>query len=195
MLPPAEHVHWWFATGFLLIALVLVAEAAVGPEIWRRRAWRAYLFPGLLFGLGVCMWPVMVFFTNSTIHMVAHGAWAQALMLAGAAELGLARGKLHSRYWRLCTSLAFVVSGLALLVHEQNPWLFQRSAFLHHALGWTSLVAAFFPFVQTLRPRVATAAMMGFATSFLVAAVLLYCDRDVAPVFGHLSQVAGVPHR
>jgi hypothetical protein len=195
MLPPAEHVHWWFATGFLLIALVLVAEAAVGPEIWRRRAWRAYLFPGLLFGLGVCMWPVMVFFTNSTIHMVAHGAWAQALMLAGAAELGLARGKLHSRYWRLCTSLAFVVSGLALLVHEQNPWLFQRSAFLHHALGWTSLVASIFPFVQTLRPRVATAAMMGFATSFLVAAVLLYCDRDVAPVFGHLSQVAGVPHR
>jgi hypothetical protein len=26
-------------------------------------------------------------------------------------------------------------------------------------------------------------------------AVMLYCDRDVAPIFGHLSQFAGVPHR
>jgi hypothetical protein len=24
---------------------------------------------------------------------------------------------------------------------------------------------------------------------------MLYCDRDVAPVFGHLSPVAGVAHR
>jgi hypothetical protein len=24
---------------------------------------------------------------------------------------------------------------------------------------------------------------------------MLYCDRDVAPVLGHLSQFAGVPHR
>jgi hypothetical protein len=194
MTPPAEHVHWWFATGFLLIALVLFAEVVVGSDVWRRRSWRTYLFPGLLFGLGVAMWPVMVFFTNSTIHMIAHGLWAQGLMLAGAAELGLARGKLHSQYWRLCTSLAFLVSGAALLVHEQNPWLFQRSAFLHHVLGWISLVAAIFPFAQALRPRSVTAAA-GFATSFLVAAIFLYCDRDVAPIFGHLSQVAGVPHR
>jgi hypothetical protein len=25
--------------------------------------------------------------------------------------------------------------------------------------------------------------------------VLLYCDRDVAPIFGHLSSQAGTPHR
>src|SRR5205823_11659238 len=68
--PPAEHVHWLFATGFLLLGLTLVAEVVVGPEVWRRRAWRAYLWPGLLFALGLLMWPVMVFFTNSTIHMV-----------------------------------------------------------------------------------------------------------------------------
>jgi hypothetical protein len=136
----------------------------------------------------------MVFFTNSTIHMVAHGSWAQVLMLAGGAELGLARGKLHSRYWRLTSSLALLVSGGAFLVHEQNPWLFQRSAFLHHALGWTLLAGAVFPLLQTFRPRSLVAAT-GFATTFLVAAVLLFCDRDVAPIFGHLSNLAGVPHR
>jgi hypothetical protein len=25
--------------------------------------------------------------------------------------------------------------------------------------------------------------------------VLLYCDRDTAEIFGHLSRFAGVPHR
>src|SRR5207247_11212997 len=87
MEPPAEFVHWMFATGFLLLGLCLLAEAVVGTEVWRRRAWRAYLWPGLLFAMGVLMWPVMVFFTNSTIHMVAHGSWAVVLLLAGAAEL------------------------------------------------------------------------------------------------------------
>jgi len=24
---------------------------------------------------------------------------------------------------------------------------------------------------------------------------MLYCDRDTAPIFGHLSPYAGVPHR
>ena len=91
MQPPAEFVHWMFATGFLLLGLCLLAEAVVGTEVWRRRAWRAYLWPGLIFAMGVLMWPVMVFFTNSTIHMVAHGSWAEVLMLAGAAELGLVR--------------------------------------------------------------------------------------------------------
>ena len=84
MQPPAEHVHWLFATGFLLLGLCLLARAFVGAEVWDRRAWRAYLWPSLLFGLGLFMWPVMVFFTNSSIHMVAHGAWAQTMMLAGA---------------------------------------------------------------------------------------------------------------
>ena len=72
MQPPAEHVHWLFATGVLLLGLLLLAEAIVGREVWRRRKWRAYLWPSLLFGLGVFMWPVMVLFTNSTIHMLAH---------------------------------------------------------------------------------------------------------------------------
>jgi hypothetical protein len=53
MQPPPEHVHWLFATGFLILGLCLLAEAAVGPDIWRRRAWRAYLWPSVAFVLGV----------------------------------------------------------------------------------------------------------------------------------------------
>jgi hypothetical protein len=192
--PPAEHVHWLFATGFLALGLCLLGEAVVGTEVWRRRAWRAYLWPSLVFGLGVFMWPVMVFFTNSTIHMLAHGAWAEVLTIAGAVELALVRGKLQSGWWRLAMTAAFVVSGTALLVHEQNAWLFQRSAFLHHLLGWTLLVAAVFPLARVLRPR-SQAAAAGFALTFVVIAVLLYCDRDVAPVFGHISELAGTPRR
>lgn len=134
-MPRAEMVHWLFATGFVLLGLCVLAEALVGEEVWRRRAWRAYLWPGLAFGMGVLLWPVMTFFTNSAIHMVAHGSWAQAMMLAGGAELGLARGKLRNPLWRLATPFAFAVSGAALLVHEQNAWLFARAAFLHHLLG------------------------------------------------------------
>jgi hypothetical protein len=194
LMPRAEMVHWWFAAGFLLLGLVLLAEGIVGREVWARRRWRLYLWPGLLFLMGVLLWPVMTFYTNSTIHMIAHGSWAQALMLAGGAELGVVHGRLHSQYWRLCMALAMVVSGGALLAHEQQHWLFARAAFLHHALGWTILVGAVFPLVQAFRPRSLVAAT-GFATTILVVAVMLFCDRDVAPIFGHLSQLAGVPHR
>ena len=31
----------------------------------------------------------------------------------------------------------------------------------------------------------------GFALTFVVLAVLLYADRDVAPIFGHLSDIQG----
>jgi uncharacterized membrane protein YraQ (UPF0718 family) len=86
------------------------------------------------------------------------------------------------------------VSGGAFLLHEQNPWLFQRSAFLHHLLGWTVLAAAVFPLLRTFRPRSLVAAT-GLAATFVAMAVMLYSDRDVAPIFGHLSQQAGAPHR
>ncbi len=189
MQPPAEHVHWMFATGFLLLGLLLLTEAVVGPEVWRRRRWRVYLWPGVAFAMGVLMWPVMVFFTNSTIHMLAHSAWAQAMMLAGAAQLGLARGKLQSRYWELTMALALLVSGAAFLIHEQNGWLFSRAAFLHHALGWTAIAGSVFPVGRTLRPW-APIWQGGLAVTLLAFAVLLYCDRNLAPIFGHLSQAA-----
>jgi len=194
MQPPAEHVHWMFATGFLILGLCLLAEAVVGTDVWVQRRWRAYLWPGTLFLMGVLMWPVMTFFTNSTIHMLAHGTWAQVLMLAGATELALVRGKLRSKWWRLAMTSGFLVSGTAFLVHEQNAWFFQRSAFLHHLLGWTLVGSAIFPLARTIRPR-SQAAAAGFALTFVVVAVLLYCDRDVAPVFGHISPLAGPPHR
>jgi len=192
--PQAEFVHWWFATGFLILGLSLVAEVVVGPEVWGRRPWRRYLWPGTCFVLGLLMWPVMAFYTNSMIHMVAHGSWAQVLMVAGGAELGLVRGKLHSQYWRLASSVGLLVSGTALLVHEQNGWFYARAAFLHHTLGWLAIGASVFPLIQAFRPRSVTAAY-GFAMTFVAIAVLLYCDRDIAPIFGHFSLFAGVAHR
>jgi peptidoglycan/LPS O-acetylase OafA/YrhL len=116
------------------------------------------------------------------------------MMLSGAAELGLVRGKLHSRYWRLTMPLAFVVSGAAFLIHEQNTWFFARAAFLHHLIGWTLIIGAIFPLIAVFQPRSAVW-RSGFALTFVVLGVMLYCDRDVAPVFGHLSPLAGQEHR
>jgi len=192
--PRAEFVHWLFGTGLLVLGLIMVAEAIVGETVWRMRPWRVYLWPGIAFGLGVLMWPVMTFFTNSAIHMIAHGSWAQALMTMGAAELGLAKGKLSSRWWKLAAPVGIAISGIAFLVHEQNPWFFARAAFLHHLMGWTLIGASLFPLALIFRPR-SSLARSGFALSVLALAAMLYCDRDIAPIFGHLSQLAGPPHR
>jgi len=194
MEPPSEMVHWLFGMGVLLLGLIRLAEVIVGDSVWALRPWRVYLFPGIAFGLGILMWPVMTFFTNSAIHMLAHGAWAQALMVMGAAELGLARGKLHSRGWRLATPVGIAVSGAAFLVHEQNGWFFARSAFLHHLVGWTLLGMALLPLALVFRPR-SIALRAAFALSIIALSVMLFSDRDLAPVFGHLSPLAGAPHR
>jgi hypothetical protein len=190
MEPPAEVVHWMFGIGFVFLGLCLLAEAIVGPDVWRRRNWRGYLWPGIAFLMGILMWPVMVFYTSSAIHMLAHSAWAQALMLVGAAQLGLVRGKLHSQLWELTLPLALVVSGLAFLIHEQNPWFFSRSAFLHHALGWTLLAGAVVCLGRAVQPR-SPVFNAGFAMVIVTVAALLFCDRNIAPIFGHLSPLAG----
>jgi hypothetical protein len=190
--PRAELVHWAFGAGFLLLGLILLAEVIVGAEVFGMRRWRLYLWPSLAFGLGVLLWPVAVFFTSSTLHMLAHASWAEVAMLAGVVELALVRGKLTSRWWTLSLSFALLVSAAAFLIHEQNPWLFSRSAFLHHAIGWTLLVAAIFPLGQVLQPR-RTIWRVGFAATWIVLAVMLLSDRDVAPIFGHLSELAGGP--
>ena len=194
MQPPAEHVHWLFATGILFLGMLLVAEAIVGPEVWRRRKWRAYLWPSLLFGLGVFMWPVMVFFTNSTIHMLAHSSWAQMMMVAGAAELGLVSGKLKSRYWKLAVPVMLAVAGSAFLIHEANPWLYSRSAFVHHLCGWMLLIGALFPLGAAFKTR-SLFFKAGYGLVVVAVSVALFTSRDVAPVFGHLSPSAGVAHR
>ena len=56
------------------------------------------------------------------------------------------------------------------------------------------MIGAVFPLARALRPRWAVA-NAGFALVFVVVAVALYADRDLAPVFGHLSPLAGEPHR
>jgi hypothetical protein len=187
--PLPEHVHWLFATGFLFLGVCQLAESIVGERVWERRAWRAYLWPAVAFAMGLWMWPVMVFYTSSTIHMVAHGVWAHVLMLAGAAQLGLVRRKLIDPRWELTMALAFFVSGLAFLLHEQNGWLFSRSAFLHHVLGWTLIAGSVFPLARSFRPGGA-GLRAGYAATMGAVAVLLYSHRDVAAIFGHLSDLA-----
>ncbi len=190
MAPRAELVHWAFAAGFLLLGLVLLAEVIVGDTVFAMRRWRLYLWPSLAFTIGIMLWPVSVFFTNSTLHMLAHASWAEVAMLSGAVQLALVRGKLHSRWWTLTVAFALLVAAIAFLIHEQNPWLFSRSAFLHHAIGWTLIVCSVFPLMQSFQPRRPLWGA-GFAMTWVVLAVMLFCDRDVAPIFGHLSRYAG----
>lgn len=189
-MPRAESVHWLFATGILAFGLCMLARAIVGDEIWNESVWRRYLLPSVLFGIGVTMWPVTVFFTNSSIHMIAHATWAELVMVAGVFQLGLAAGRLHSRWWNLAVPVAIAVSGAAFIVHEQNPWLFMRSAFLHHLIGWTLVIGSLIPLALVFRPR-STAISAGFAGLAIAISVMLYADRDLAPIFGHLSPLAG----
>jgi hypothetical protein len=190
LVPKAEIAHWLFASILLLIGLVLLAETIVGPEVFRQRRWRAYLWPSLLLTAGVLLWVVVIFSTFSTMHLLAHSAWAESAMIAGAVQLAVVRGKLTSPRWALVTVAAMLLTGTSFLVHEQNGWLFSRSAFLHHTLGWTFIVAAIFPLGQAIRPR-GVVWNLGFAITIIVVSVMLYADRDLAPIFGHLSDLAG----
>jgi hypothetical protein len=185
MVPRAEIAHWVAASVALLLALILLSEVIVGPEVFRRRRWRAHLWGAVALGGGVGLWIIAIFSTFSTMHLVAHSLWAEASMIAGAVQLAVVRGKLTSPRWSLVTSGALFLSGVAFLVHEQNGWLFSRSAFLHHTIGWTLVTAALFPLGAALRPR-RMVWSAGFAFTFIVLAVMLYADRDSAPIFGHL---------
>lgn len=184
MIPRAESAHWLAAAIALLLGLLLIAELVVGPEVFRRRLWRAYLFPAVVVVSSVGLWVIAIFSTFSTMHLLAHAVWAQVALVAGAVQLAVVRGKLTSPSWALVPGVALLVSGVAFLVHEQNDWLYARSAFLHHAIGWLLVVAAIFPLGEALRPRQA-AWRAGFALTFVLLAVLLFADRDVAPIFGH----------
>ena len=183
MIPTAESAHWVAAATALLLGLVLLSEAIVGVEVFRRRPWRAYLFPGIVIVSSVFLWVITVFSTFSTLHLLAHAVWAQAALLAGAVQLAVVRGRITSPLWSLVPAFALLVSGAAFLVHEQNDWLFSRSAFLHHAIGWMLVVVAVFPLGEALRPR-RVIWRAGFAVTFFLLAVLLFADRDAAPIFG-----------
>lgn len=190
MLPRAETAHWLAAAFALLLGLVLVSEVIVGTSVFRKRPWRAYLWPSLALGSGVFLWLITIFSTFSTIHLLAHALWAEAAMIAGGVELAVVRGKLRSPHWSLVTAAALLVSGAAFLVHEPNPWLYSRAAFLHHVIGWMLVVGALFPIGQALRPRWPVW-RAGFALTFIVLALFLFADRDAAPIFGHFGGITG----
>jgi hypothetical protein len=190
VIPKAETAHWIAAAVALLVGLLLVSEAIVGTEVFRRRAWRAYLFPVVVVVSSVLLWVITIFSTFSTMHLLAHALWAQAALVAGAVELGIVRGKLRSPNWSLVPAFALLVSGVAFLVHEQNDWLYSRSAFLHHAIGWMLVVVSIFPLGQALRPR-QVVWRAGFALTFVLLAVLLFADRDAAPIFGRFGVGGG----
>lgn len=187
MLPRAESAHWIAAAIALLVGLLLLAEVIVGSDVFRRRAWRAYLFPSVVLVSSVLLWVITVFSTFSTMHLLAHAVWAQAALLAGAVQLAVVRGKLVDPRWSIVPALALLVSGAAFLVHEQNPALYSRAAFLHHAIGWMLVVAALFPLGQAFRPR-HPLWRTGFALTFVLLAILLFADRDSAPIFGHFGE-------
>ena len=175
----------------------MLAEAIVGRTTSGAAGrWRIYLWPGLAFALGVLMWPVMTFFTNSAIHMVAHGAWAQALMVMGAAELGLARGQAAEplveardagRRWpsrarrSSCTSRT---PGSSPARRSCTTWSAGRWSLGVALPARARLPAALGRAAVRLRDRCSSR-----------SSVMLFSDRDVAPVFGHLSPLAGAPHR
>jgi hypothetical protein len=190
MVPPPEEAHWVAGAIALLVGLLLIAEVLVGPEVFRRRTWRAYLFPSLVLVSSVLLWVITIFSTFSTLHLLAHAIWAQAALLAGAVQLAIVRGKLTSPAWSLVPGAALFVSGVAFLVHEPNDWLYSRSAFLHHAIGWMLVVSALFPLGQALRPR-QVLWRFGFAATFVLLAVLLFADRDAAPIFGRYGLGGG----
>src|SRR2546430_6400029 len=117
-----------FATGFLILAACLLAQAIVGDDVWNRSAWRRYFFPGLGFVMGLAMWAVAVLAGGSMIHLNAHFTWAQGMMLAGGAHLRLARGKLRHRPWCLTMPLPLGGSGLSFPAPQQHGGPYSRSA-------------------------------------------------------------------
>ena len=186
MIPKPEEAHWLAASVALFVGLLLVAELIVGRDVFRERAWRAYLLPTVVICSSVLLWVITIFSTFSMLHLLAHAIWAQAALVAGAVELAVIRGKLRSPRWSLVPAFALFVSGVAFLVHEQDAWLYSRSAFLHHAIGWMLIVVALFPLGQALEPR-RVVWRAGFALTFVLLAVLLFADRDAAPIFGRFG--------
>jgi hypothetical protein len=190
VIPRPETAHWIAGAVALLVGLLLLAEAIVGTDVFRRRAWRAYLFPVLVVASSVGLWMITIFSTFSTMHLLAHALWAQVALVAGAVELAIVRGRLTSPAWSLVPAFALFVSGISFLVHEQNDLLYSRSAFLHHAIGWMLVVVSLFPLGQAIRPR-QVVWRVGFALTFVLLAVLLFADRDVAPIFGRFGLGGG----
>ena len=152
MLPRAEIAHWLFAAGFLLLALVLLAEAIVGSGC-------SGAVPGARTSGRPAALRRRVALAGRDLLDLLDAPPARARGL-GSGRDRCRRGAAGGRprpprlaHWSLVPRSGSFVSGASFLVHEQNGWLFSRSAFLHHVIGWTMLIAAVFPLGAALRPR------------------------------------------
>ena len=190
MVPRAEIAHWLAGSAVLLLGLVLLSEVIVGTEVFRRRRWRAYLWPSLALAGGVLLWVIVAFSTFSTMHLLAHAVWAQVAMVAGAVQLAIVRGKLASPRWPL------VISGGLLLCGPRSSSTSRTTGSTRARRSSTTPSGGRSSWRRSSRwgrrfwPRRAFF-QAGFALTFVAVAVLLFADRDVAPIFGHLSDTAG----
>ena len=146
MQPPAEMVHWLFATGLLLLGLCLVCEGIVGAEVWRMRAWRIYLWPGLVVRDGR---PDVA--RDDLLHQLGDPHVRARLVGRGADARRRRRAGARARQAQVALVASHDAVRLRRHRHRRSSstsrtrWFFARSAFLHHLLGWTFLIAAVFP--------------------------------------------------
>ncbi len=154
MQPPAEHVHWLFATGVLLLG-------AAPPRRGDRRS--RGLAPACLAGISLAVAALRDrradVARDGPLHQFGDPhARPQRL---GTDDDARGRGRARSRQrqaqeraagdWRRRSRSRSRAS--AFLIHEANPWLYSRSAFVHHVCGWTLLLGALFPLGAAFKPR------------------------------------------
>ena len=153
MVPRAEIAHWLAGSALLLLGLVLLSEVIVGTEVFRRRRWRAYLWPSLALAGGVLLWVIVAFSTFSTMHLLAHAVWAQVAMVAGAVQLAIVRGKLTSPRWPLVIAGGLVLAGSRSSSTSRTPGSTRARPSSITLSGGRSSSAALFPLGQALWPQ------------------------------------------
>ena len=187
VIPKAEEAHWLAAAIALLIGLLLVSELIVGPEVFRKRAWRAYLFPAVVIVSSVLLWVITIFSTFSTMHLLAHAIWAQAALVAGAVELARGSGKAAraraGRSFRRSRSSSRE-SRSSCTSRTRGCTRARRSSTTRSA-GCSSSSRSSRSVRRSSRGRLVWRA--GFALTFVLLAVLLFADRDAAPIFGRFG--------
>ena len=196
MQPPAEHVHWMFATGFLLLALFLLAEAIVGR--------------GGLAAAHVADVPLAVVRVpdgrphvarDDVLHELddphgrARGVGPGDDARRAPRSSGSCEGKLHSALWRLAMPFAFLVSGDRVPAARAEPVALPALVVPAPLARLDDRpVGAVFPLARASGRggRSRTPASRSCSSSSRSRCI---ADRDLAPVFGHLSPLAGEPHR
>ena len=76
-------------------------------------------------------------------------------------------------------------------MHEQNPWLYSRSAFVHHSCGWIAPRRRALPARARVPAALARRSRPASRSSVVAGRLALYTLARLAPVFGHLAPLAG----